>query len=160
MESEKLGPRDRGPHLAVASVSSRVPAALSETGGPAVPAPPPRSPPPTAQPSPAPKALGLAAPCASKRPPSGGLGPLPNRLAYQGSALCFLPEQKVGTQKLLRKGLRSRARSEIGVESRNRGRKSIAEDLCGGEGVGPESFWPLSRTQHGELDSGTPLNGG
>lgn len=131
MESEKLGPRNRGPHLAVASVSSRVPAALSETGGPAAPAPPPRSPPPTAQPSPAPKARGLAAPCASERPPSGGLGPLPNRLAYQGSALCFLPEQKVGTQKLMAKGLRSKTRSEIGIESRNRGRKSIAEDIWG-----------------------------
>lgn len=34
-----------------------------------------------------------------KRLPSGGLGPCTNRLAYPESVLCFLPEQKVETQK-------------------------------------------------------------
>lgn len=96
-----------------------------------------------------------------KRPPSGGLGHLPNSFAYPGSVFCFLPEQKVGTQKLLGKGLRLRARSEMGAESRNKEEKSVAEDLrirsCQwGEGVGPENF---CRTQQGGLESGTQLNG-
>lgn len=114
MESEKLGPRDWGPHLAVASVSSRVPAARSEAGGPAEPAPPPRSPPPTARPRPE---GSRARRSLCKRPPSGGLGPLPNRLAYQGSVLSFLPEQEVGTRETSGKG------TKIEGQVRDRGRE-------------------------------------
>lgn len=127
MDSEKLGPRARDPHLAVASVSFRVPAVLSEAegSGPASTASPQPSP---DSPAPPRRLDGSAAPCASARL-QVVWAPYPTAFAYQGPVLCFLPEQKVGTQKCLGKGLRWRDRSEIGVENRNGGRKSVAEDL-------------------------------
>lgn len=81
-----------------------------------------------------------------KRLPSGGLGPCTNRLAYLYSA--FSQNRRLR----LRKGLKTWARSEMRGESRNKERKSAAEDLCTrscqrGEGEGPEALWaPLSHS--------------
>lgn len=84
----------RGPHLAVASVTFRMPAVLSEAGGgPAVRAPPPRSPPPDS-PAPPRRLDGSAAPCASARL-QVVWAPYPTAFAYQGPVLCFLLEPKV-----------------------------------------------------------------
>lgn len=94
MESEKLGPRDRGPHLAVAFVSSRVPAALSEAGGSgrtstASPQPSPDSPAPPRQ------LECLAAPCASTRL-QVVWAPYPTALLIGGPRSAFSQNKKWG----------------------------------------------------------------
>lgn len=145
MESEKLGPRARDPHLAVASVSFRVPAAQSEARGSgrvstASPQPSPDSPAP-------PRRLDGSL-LLVQVPAFRWFGPLtqpPLLIRGLDSAFFQKKKKKVGTQNRLGKGQRWRVRSEVGVESRNGGRKGVAEDLCTGfcqgeEGVGPEAL--------------------
>lgn len=128
-------------------------------GGPAVPAPPPRSPPPD---SPAPPrrldgSLRLVQAPAVRR-----FGPLTQPpLLIRGLYSAFSQNKRLGLRNVWGRWRVRRVRSGIGVESKNGGRKSVAEDLCtgscqGGEGVGPEAF--RAALPH-PLDSSTQLNG-